>query len=237
MLLIFKHTSNQQGIRRTKDKIKAHLLELRLYQDNMRTSLKAQGSILLSNLKYMSYQARPLLVMIVPVILILIQLNFWFAYKSLEPNQKALLKIQLKEEYSPLETDIKIESHPSINIETLPLRIEEEGEITYRLSAKEQGRHTLHISIGQEIITKQIAVTQKPLSRISPRRIQHKFIEQLLYPSEAPLPKSSPVQSVEITYPTNNLNFFGLGIHWLIAFFILSIIFGFSLKGIFRVEI
>ena len=46
MLFVFQLTSNQAGIRRAKDRIKAHLLELRLFKDNMRVTLWAQGGIL-----------------------------------------------------------------------------------------------------------------------------------------------------------------------------------------------
>ena len=40
-----------------------------------------------------------------------------------------------------------------------------------------------------------------------------------------------------IGYPTSGLPFLGWTMHWLIAFFLLSIIFGFALKGLFKVEI
>ncbi len=35
MLLVFKLTSNQAGLQRTKDRIKAHLLEFRLFKDSI----------------------------------------------------------------------------------------------------------------------------------------------------------------------------------------------------------
>ncbi|NOR12743.1 MAG: hypothetical protein GQ545_05770, partial [Candidatus Aminicenantes bacterium] len=73
MLVIFRYTSNQAGIKKAKNKIKAHLLELRLYKDSLGLSLKAQGNILLANLKYITHSFKPMLVMIIPVILILIQ--------------------------------------------------------------------------------------------------------------------------------------------------------------------
>ena len=119
MLLIFKYTSNQAGIRRTKDRIKAHLLEMRLYQDSLRNSFKAQGGILKANLKYMSHSLKPLLVMFVPVILILIQLNFWFAYRPLKPGEPVLLKLKLKESFSPMETEIELQ--PALTDIKVPL--------------------------------------------------------------------------------------------------------------------
>lgn len=237
MLLIFRYTSNQAGIRKTKNKIKAHLLEMRLFQDSMRVSLRAQGSILLANIKYMSYSLKPLLIMIVPVVLILIQMNFWFGYEVLELGEDTLLKIKLKEELNPLETDIRIEPSPALLFAIPPVRIEEENEIDWRFSVQEAGLHTLQVVIDGKSITKAVSAGQKHLNYVSPIRVQKNFLQELLYPTEAPLEKSLPIQSIEITHSLKSMTVFGFNLHWIIAFFVLSIIFGFSFKGVFGVEI
>jgi uncharacterized membrane protein (DUF106 family) len=237
MLFVFKWTSNQTGIRRVKNKIKAHLLELRLYKDSLALQLKAQGNILRCNLRYIGYSAKPMVVMILPLVLIIIQLNFWFGYQSLTPNQSALLKVQLKENQNPMDIPLEIKHSPELIIETPPLRIEEFKEINWRFSAKEQGIHQLSLIINGETVTKKVSVAQKPLSKISPMKTEQSFIRQVLYPTEPPIKAGLPVKSIEIQYPTQNMNFFGWHIHWLIMYFVLSIIFGFAFKGVFKVEI
>jgi len=237
MLFIFRFTSNQKGIKKVKNKIKAHLLELRLYKDSLSISLKAQGNILRCNLKYISYSAKPMLVMIIPIILILIQLNFWFGYESLAPGQKAIFKVKLKDNYNPLEIDLNVESSSGLTIETLPLRMDEENEINWRISAKEKGIHNINVILKGERVTKTVAVAQKSLSKISPIKIRRNFIDELLYPVEAPIKSDMPIKSLEITYPTKGMNLFGWHIHWLIVYFALSIIFGFAFKGILKIEI
>ncbi|MBN2245998.1 MAG: hypothetical protein JW755_09145 [Candidatus Aminicenantes bacterium] len=237
ILFIFKHTSNQTGIRKVKDKIKAHLLELRLYKDNLSISLKAQGNILRQNSKYIAYSAKPMLFMIIPIILIIAHTNFWFSYASLEPGQKTLVKVKLKENYDPLETDIRLEPSPAYVIETPPLRILEENEIDWRISALETGEHDLVFSVAGNNLKKSLSVQASPLSRISPVKLQKNFIDELINPTESPIDENLPIKSVEILYPTKNMNFLGLGIHWLIVYFILTIILGFSLKSVFKVEV
>jgi len=237
MLFIYKYTSNQEGIRKVKNKIKAHLLELRLYKDSLSISFKAQGNILRANFKYIGLAFKPLLVMIIPVMLILIQLNFWFAYDSLNPKQNTILRIKLGDDVSLMETQIDIKSDSDIVLETPPLRDVENNEINWRIRAEEKGVHELKIVVnGQEYI-KRISVGQKTLSRISPLKTRKNFFKEFLYPTESPLPQSSPIKTIEITYPSRNMNLFGLGINWLIVYFALSIIIGFSLKGFFKVEI
>ena len=237
MLLIFRYTSNQEGIRKVKNKIKAHLLEIRLFKDSLALSLKAQGNILRSNIKYIGYSGKPLLVMIIPLILILVQLNFWFAYQSLRPGEVTIVKVKLQEDQNILDLDLKVEPPPSLAIETPPLRIEEQQEINWRLRAREKGFHSLVFKINGQNFTKKIAVAQKPLTRISPLKVQRNFFDELFNPGESPLSKDLPVKSIEVKYPAKNMNLFGWHIHWIIVYFALSIIFGFALKGIFKVEI
>ncbi len=237
MLVIFRYTSNQAGIKKVKNKIKAHLLELRLYKDSLGLSMKAQGNILLANLKYITHSFKPLLVMIVPVILILVQMNFWFGYESLKPGEQTLLKVKLEEGYNPLQTNLALEVGPDIIIETPPLRIEEYGEVNWRISSRKSGLHHINIIIAGKKISKTISTDTKPLSKLSPIKRRKNFVDELFYPVEAPIAKDIPVKSIEILYPSKSMDLLGFNIHWLIAYFALSIIIGFSLKGIFKVEI
>jgi hypothetical protein len=175
--------------------------------------------------------------MFIPVVLILIQLNFWFAYDSLQTGQQTILKVKLGDDRRLMDTSIEIKSDPGIKIETQALRIIEDNEIDWRIRALEKGVHHIYLSLDNAEYTKSLSVGQKRLSKISPLKIQKKFFRELGYPVERPLPKNSGIESIEIVYPKRNLNLFGLRLHWLIAFFVLSIIFGFSLKGFFGIEI
>lgn len=238
MLVIFKYTSNQKGIRRAKDRIKAHLLEMRLYKDSLAITLKAQGGILRANLRYMSYSLIPLMVMIVPVLLILIQLNFWFNYSPIQTGEPVLLKVKLKREYNPMEIDARLLPAPFFIEEVPALRIEEENEIDWRLSFTETGTHSLILAIGNDQLEKSVTVgNNSRLQRLSPLRVRRNPYQEILYPAEPPLPPDSPVISIEVAYATQGLNLFGLSVHWLIAFFVLSVVFGFSFKGVFGVDI
>ncbi len=237
MLLVFRFTSNQKGIKKVKNRIKAHLLELRLYKDYMGISLKAQGNILINNLKYIGHSARPLLVMIIPLVLILIQLNVWFGYQSFKPGQEFLLKVELKEELPLFNTDISILPSKHYKVETPPLRIMEESEINWRIQAQDSGNHPIFLLVNDNKYKKNLSVSQNSLSKISPIKTKKNFWEELFNPAERPIDKNSPVKSIEIEYPPKRMNLFGLPLHWLIVYFALSIIFAFSLKGFFKVEI
>ncbi len=237
MLFIFKWTSQQAGIRKVKDKIKAHLLELRLFKDSLDVTLKAQGQILRANLRYIAYSAKPMLVMLIPLLLILAQLNAWFGYRSLDVGEAALLKVRLEPGTNPLELEWALESPPAVAVESPPLRIEQEREVDWRIRPQAAGEFNVTLRIGAHDVGKAVLVGGRRFSRISPLRVKRSLWDEFLNPGEKPLPAALPVKSIEVAYPPRRLNVLGIHLHWLIAYLALSIVFGFALKRPFKVEI
>jgi hypothetical protein len=237
MLWIFKRTSNQEGIHKAKNAIKAHLLELRLFKDNLRISLRAQRRILRANLTYLACNTKPFLVMIVPILLVLAQLNLWFGASPLVPGDKTLVKVKLAKTVDPQFLDLALEATPGLLVETPAVRIVDEHEIDWRIKALGTGPAALTFRVAGRTITKPVALWRQRLQKVSMLTVGHSIIRELLYPGENPLPGDTPVREIEVLYPAKSLNFFGISVHWLVVYFILSIIFGFAFKGVFKVEI
>jgi uncharacterized membrane protein (DUF106 family) len=237
MLEVYKLTSNQAAIRRAKDRIKAHLLELRLYKDNMRVTLRAQAAILRANLAYMGANLKPLAVMIIPLVLILAQLSLWFDRAPLAPGQETLVKVGFDKAIDPVTLDLALDPPPGIEVTSPPVRIADEHEAVWRLKAVSPGPGRLTLRIGRLSVEKAVTVGGRDLARVSALASRGNFWKRLLYPGEPPLPAETPVRSIEVLYPAAALVAFGLRIHWLVAYLVLSIVFGFALKGVFRVEI
>ena len=63
------------------------------------------------------------------------------------------------------------------------------------------------------------------------------LLAEFLNPGENPLPPGLPVKRVEVVYPGLKLTALGIGFPWLVAYFLLSIIFGFALKRPLKVEV
>lgn len=237
MLWIFKLTSNQERIKKAKNAIKAHLLELRLFKDNMRISLRAQGKILKANLAYVTGNLKPMLVMIVPVVLVLAQLNLWFGAAALRPGEQTLVKVGIDEAKDPLAMEIGLEPSAGIAVETPGVRVADEHEIAWRIRALAEGPATLTFDVAGRTIVKPVAIGGRALAKVSPLTVDRSIFRQLLYPGEKPLPADTPLRSIEVLYQAKDLSLFGVSVNWLVAYFILSIIFGFAFKGIFKVEI
>lgn len=237
MLFVFRFTSNQKGIREVKNKIKAHLLELRLFKDSLSLSLEAQGKILLCNLKYLSYSLKPMLVMIIPLVLILSQLNLWFGHKPLTPGERTILKVKVNESAKVSDIHFALVPPAGLEAESPPLRIDAENEMNWSLEAKENGSQVLVLKVGGKSISKRVEVSRKPLAKVSGIKIRRNFFDELLNPGEKPIPSELPLKKIEVAYPAKSMSIFGWNIHWIITYFFLSIIFGFSFRRLFKVEI
>ena len=130
MLLVYRAVSDQDGIRRTKNRITAHLLEIRLYQNNMPVTFRAQGNILWWNLKYLLHAMRPMLVMIVPLGLVLIHLDLRLGISPLIPGNSTIVNVRLQQGRQPSQLDAEIEASPGVAVETPPLRMDSSQEIS-----------------------------------------------------------------------------------------------------------
>lgn len=236
LIAVYKLVSDQRGLKITKNKIKAYLLELRLFADDFPVSLRAQGQLLLWNFKYFLHALRPLAVMIIPLVFLLSHLNLWFAWEPLTPGEKTMVKIKLKEKVDPLTINVSLEPAEGYEVETSPLRIPSEREICWRIKALKPGRFQILINLDGRKISKEIIIDRHSLSRLSSVRPASGLWRELMAPGENPLQASS-IEEIAIKYPSRRLNFLGLKMHWLVAYFILSIIAGLIFKMPLKVEI
>jgi uncharacterized membrane protein (DUF106 family) len=237
MLEVYKLTSNQSAIRRAKDLIKAHLLEMRLYKDDMRVTLAAQAGVLKANLTYLAANLKPLAVMIMPLVLILSQLSLWYDRAPLSPGDETMVKVGFAAGVDPVSLDLALDAPPGIEVTSPVVRIPDEHEAVWRVKAVSEGEGRFVLRVGDLRIEKTVIVGGHRLARISALASRGSFGKRVLYPGEPPLPSGAPVRSVEILYPAGRLPAFGLDVHWLVAYLVLSIVFGFALKGVFKVEI
>jgi hypothetical protein len=235
MLVVFRYASDQRCIRETKNAIKANLLELWLFREDPRIMLSSQGRILRLNGRYLKLALKPLLVGIIPMALILIHLEGWFGYRPLRPGEAAIVSVQLAPGETGFLTRASLQASDGLSVETPPLRIMPE-RVDWRIRAKAFGTHVLQVEVLGQRVEKSLIVSEK-LVPVSPRRVLDGFWNEVLNPREMSIPKTSPVEQVEIRYPTRSITVFGWEMHWITAFFLISIVSGFALKGLFRVDL
>lgn len=249
-LLVYRWSSDQAAIAAVKRRLFGHLLEVRLFNDDLRAVLAAQLRLLRENLTYLRLNLVPLLWMIVPFMLLIAQLQFHYGYEGLEAGERTLLVVDLApaeptaaggDQAAP-RPPIELEAPAGVTVETAGVWVPSLRQVVWRLRANEPGRHELVVRAHGEVFTKSLFVTDTEGGarwvRRSPTRRRAALLDQLLYPAEPSLPRGGPIERIDVQYGTAAISFFGLfDMHWLIAFLILSLAFAFALRNRFGVTL
>ncbi len=229
----FGKFSNQEAIGRIRRTIRGNLLAVRIYRHEIRTVIDLEREILRDTLGYARHSVRPMLVLAVPLLLILAQLHPNFSRRPFQPGEAILVKSFVEPGASVDAYQLKVPE--GLRLEAGPVRIPSRGEVAWRVRAERQGNFRVEIGNGESTATKQILVDAR-WRRVA--RVRSKsLLANLLYPGEAPIPNSSPVRAIQVAYPVFDLVLVGFHLHWLVVYFVLSLVVVFSVKGALGVEV
>lgn len=235
MLFLFRLTSNQQAMKEVKTRISAYFLELRLYGHDISNVLASQGKILRSNMSDMKLSLLPAVVLIIPVILVMVQLNLRYASEQLRPGETALVKVKMAEGHDMMRNKLDLECEPGVEKASPGVRIPSLGEVCYKVKLTEPGVHKITLGSGASRMEMPIYGSDRliPVYSIAKRG---SIGEAIFNPGSPSVPADGPIESVEVVYQPMEFGYFGVKISWLWTFLIISFAFGLCLKFLFKVE-
>jgi hypothetical protein len=236
MLVVFKYTSNQRAIKRVRASIRANLLAVKLFRDNVRVGLRAQRRVVFAALHLLLLAVVPILVMTVPMILLLTQLGAWYQAAPLPVGEETVVTVALRGD--PTTPMPEIELVPTDAVEDLsgPVRVTSAREVCWSLRAQQPGYHRLQFRINGETIEKELAVGRSVM-RVSPIRTDRVWSKDLIeHPREKPFDGDSVVKSISIEYPARHSWTSGTD-YWVGYWFVVSLIAGFCLRGALGVNL
>ncbi len=231
MLIAFRHTSNQKAIGVVKDDIKANLLALKLYKDELQVTFLSQARLLWAIVRLQRYILAPVLVMALPMMLALAQMGIRYQWRPLRSGEQTLIKVHFAPG-SGKSVVASIKPHPGLAVEVGPVP---GGDLcVWRVHGGATGRHTLKFQVGNEIIDKELVVDNR-FERVSALRPSARWTDQLFHPVERRLAAGSPVRSIEILYPSVDSWVRGAD-YWVVTFFIVSMVAALILAPVFKVR-
>ncbi|RPJ86359.1 MAG: hypothetical protein EHM18_06635 [Acidobacteria bacterium] len=234
MVWIFGRVSRQERIRSVKDRIRGNLFGVRLYQHEIGVVFRLQKQIMADTARYMGLSVAPMLVILIPMSLIVVQLNLHFASRPLRPGEQAIVRISVADP-TVLARPISLRGGGSFVVETPPVRIASANEAAWRIRAVQPGHHSLKVRIGDQEVEKALDIGND-WRAVSTLRTAN-WVDSFLYPSEPRLDPRVGINAVEVSYRPLPLEVLGLSVDWLVFFFIISVIAGFALKGVFGVQL
>ncbi len=233
MVVLFGHTSDQKAIGLAKDQLKAHLLAVRLYRDQIPVVMGSYGKILRGTGRYLKLAFKPLLYVIIPITLLMVQMDRYLGATPLAPDVPFLLTVHTG---SDVLNDATLDVPPEIAMTAPPVHVPAHNEIVWRLAGAKEGKYEVKVSAGGQSVAKAVCVGSD-LARISTVRLRGHFWERMFSSTEPALPENSPVESISINYPDRNIEVAGYGMNWIWLFFILSMVAGFIFKELLGIKI
>jgi uncharacterized membrane protein (DUF106 family) len=250
MVVLFGYTSDQKAIGIAKDQLKAHLLAVRLYRDQIPVVMGSYGKILRGTGRYLKLAFMPLLYVIIPITLLMVQIDRYLGQTPLPANAPFLLTVHLGGQ-TPTSTTaraaepssvsdalsaVTLDLPPEVTLTAPAVHIAADNEIVWRLAGSKEGKYEVKIAAGGETVDKTVFIGNN-LPRISTTRLRGQFWNRLFSSAEPALPASSPIESISINYPDRNIDVAGYGINWIWLFFILSMVAGFIFKELLGIKI
>lgn len=220
-------TSDQVALAAVKRRIHAALLEMRLYNDDLRALLRAQGEVIRHNLRYVGLSLVPLVVTAIPLTLAIAQMQAWYGYGGLAPGQPTTVTAIVADGGSALP---RLESS-TVEVVGPARYFPTRHEVVWRIVPREPGASTLRIVADDGAAVEKTLHVGPATARRSPSRERADLVQQLLYPSEAPIDDGLAVQAVSVPYPERSLDVAGYHVHWLVAYLALSVVWVLVLRG------
>ncbi|HTR26288.1 MAG TPA: hypothetical protein VMI10_20105 [Terriglobales bacterium] len=236
MIVLFGYTSDQKAIGIAKDQLKAHLLAVRLYRDQLHVVMGSYGKVLRGTGRYLKLAFKPLLYVIIPITLMIVWLDRSLGLTAIQTNTPFLMTAHVDD---PQALDnISIDLPPGIEASAPPVHISADNEVVWRLVATQEGTYDVKIAVAGQTVTKSVRVTTQ-LAQLSPERWRDHLWQRLFSSGESALPQNSAVESIVVDYPERNipLGVAGYEMNWIWLFFILSMIAGFIFKELLGIKV
>jgi hypothetical protein len=232
MLWIFALTSKPDAIRRAKQLLQAHLLEMRLFGDEPALVLRAQAQLLRANARYLGLMLIPVLCASIVLLPVLAQMERFYGRRPLEPGQAALFTVQLRGPVDFNSAPPQLEAPSGIRVETPAVRVAAENRVVWRIRAESEASGVLRASFAWGTVEKKIdaGLRQRP---VVARRVSSAW-DLWLRPGEGRM-QGLPVGWAEIDYPDASVPLFGIRLHWIVAFLLFSMVAALLLKRRFGV--
>ncbi len=235
-LILFKFISFQKGIKATKDKIKAGMIEIRIYQNDLGIVSKAVGKVLGRNFQYMGLNILPFIPLSIPFVLALAQLvcRFGFApipeweeHREWLPGRGTVIEVAMEEGEEAAIADLEIRLPDTLEVKQPLLRNSGAGLGWIEVVATGSGDETIEFVFPDgSTDTKRIVTGDGPMPKLMAGERVSNFWKQWLWPAE-PSFDNTGIDEVKFTYPDRELRWMPDGvIGVLLAFVVASMAFG-----------
>jgi len=222
MAFVFRATTSPERIRAAKNRFRSYIYEIRIYQDSLRAVSIAFLQSLWSNVLYIRAILPPLLILAIPAILLIYQLDERYGARPLAPGEATVLTVRLPGGADPADIDADLACVPGASVDAGPVRIPGAREISWRVRIEKTGTHQATLSIGGASYG--VRLVAEPAYRTIGREKGSGPLDAFVHPAMPPLPGGSRIESVRIDYPGASYPLLFRRMHWLVIFIVYTVV-------------
>lgn len=227
-LFVFKHVSWQKGIRAAKDRIQAGLIEIRIYQDDLRVASKAIVKVLMRNFVYLGLNLLPFVPLSIPFAFVLAQFVVRYGFAPVDVHsgptpivagQGTLIEVVLEREHERDVAGLSIE-YPA-GVEAVSPLVRAGGRAFQEVVARAPGRHEIVVRLeGGARETKLLFAGEA--GRVMQGERGSGVFHALLWPAEDAFAGDSPFERITFAYPDSEFGWLPGGIGGVLLVFLVA---------------
>ena len=246
-LIAFKHISWQKGIKSTKDKIKGHLIAIRIYQDDLAVVASSVVKILGRNFQYIGLNFGPFVPLAIPFMIVAAQMVTRYGFEPIPVSatptialagQGTMLEVRMAPGHEAEISDLQIGVPDTIELVSPIVRAPSDGRAFVEFVAKGDGAEEFTFTLGDGTTTAKSVVTgDSDVRYMQPERVSS-FWSAWLWPAEDTLSDAPAIAHISFAYPERSLAWmpdgpFGV----LVALLVASMAFGIAVMKPLGVQI
>jgi hypothetical protein len=235
-LLAFKHISSQTRIKATKDKIKGHMIEIRIYQNDLGLVSRAIGKVLWRNAQYVLLNFGPFVPLAIPFVFVLAQLVVRYGFEpvpivagdpaAVMAGQGTTLEVEFARKDAAGELTI---TWPAGLVPVSALvRVPQQGVAFQEFVAQSAGAYDITLAVDGEDVVKRFHVGADGRERLMQPERGRGILHALLWPAEDTFGGGSAFARVAYVYPESDLGGlpfsgpFGVLLNFFVASFLIG---------------
>jgi hypothetical protein len=234
-LWIFKYISWQKGIGFVKDRIKGHMIAIRIYQDDLAIVGKSVGAVLLRNFQYVGLNFGPFIPLAIPFVFVVAQTVVRYGFDPIPVvAEEGLagagneLRVEFKASQRAACAGLEVVMPEGLEATSPLVRVPSQGLAFQEFVARAPGSYEIELRFPDgRVETKAVVAGDDPDRVMQPERVAS-FFSAALWPAEPRFAGDSPLERVAFIYPDRDLGWLPGGIGGvLIIFIVASMLFGF----------
>ncbi len=216
IVVIYKFTTNQSVMKALKEELKVLQKEMRELRSDPSKMMEVNKKAMEANMKYMSHSFRPMIFTFIPVILIFGWLNGHLAFEPIMPGQEFSMTVQFA---SGANGVITANTPDGMDIISDANRTVTDGSAIFTFKAPQEGTYDVTFDFNNQTYIKEVDVTQA-----------RKYAAPILSVNDG------AIKTITTNHQKTQVIHIGSwGMTWFWSYLVLSLIFSFGLRKLFKV--